>query len=402
MSTMKNPELRALIGWLLLCLVALGAAGFVFSRALNAQYQAEMDGHDAAVVGALVQAYPEREVDIMRQLTKAPDTAARQLGREALSKYNYQAASRAAGPLAFWLYAGLCVGVCLLAVCLCLSRIYRHIRRITRYLHQAAQGETPSPLLEAEEGDLGYLANESVKVVGALYHEAARSKDDQAALSRAISDISHQIKTPITSMTMLTDILLEQEVPDDQRAVFLQRLQAQLGRTKWLVDALLKLSKLDSGTVAMEKKEVSCQTLLEHCLLPLYPMIEQRGISYAESGEMNLCFWGDLSWTTEAVGNILKNCIEHTPEGGAVTVRASGNPLYTELLVCDTGEGIDPEDLPHLFERFYRGKNASPDSVGIGLALARSILEKQGAVVDVTSKQGQGSCFSLRFYHGVV
>lgn len=402
MSMLKNPELRALAGWLALCFLALGAAGFVFSRALNTQYQAEIEGHDAAVVGALVDAYPEKEVDIVRQLTKAPSAAARELGRATLAKYNYQAAGRVAGPLAFWLYAGLCVGACLLAVCLCLYRIYRHIRRITRYLHQAAQGQAPAPLLEAEEGDLGYLANESVKVVGALYHEAARSKDDQAALSRAISDISHQIKTPITSMTMLTDILMEQEVPEAQRAVFLQRLQAQLGRTKWLVDALLKLSKLDSGTVVMEKKEVSCQTLLEHCLLPLYPLIEQRGISYAVTGEVNLCFQGDLAWTTEAVGNIIKNCIEHTPKGGGVTVHASGNPLYTELCVRDTGEGIDPEDLPHLFERFYRGKNAAPDSVGIGLALARSILEKQGAVVDVTSTPGQGSCFSIRFYHGVV
>ena len=152
----------------------------------------------------------------------------------------------------------------------------------------------------------------------------------------------------------------------------------------------------------MERKAVSCQSLMEHCLLPLYPLMQQRQIRYRAKGQFNVCFTGDLFWMTEAVGNILKNCVEHTPPGGAVTVSAEGNPLYTELCIEDTGEGIYPEDLPHLFERFYRGKNASPDSVGIGLALSKSIIEKNGGIVDVKSQPGCGSRFSIRLYHGVV
>ena len=203
-------------------------------------------------------------------------------------------------------------------------------------------------------------------------------------------------------MTMLTDLLLEQPLDEAQRTVCLQRLTAQISRIKWLVDALLKLSKLDSGTITMERKTVSCQSLMEHCLLPLYPLMQQRQIRYQAKGQFNVCFTGDLFWMTEAVGNILKNCVEHTPPGGTVTVSAEGNPLYTELCIEDTGEGIDPEDLPHLFERFYRGKNASPDSVGIGLALSKSIIEKNGGIVDVKSRPGRGSRFSIRLYHGVV
>ena len=174
----------------------------------------------------------------------------------------------------------MCFLLSALISCVCLYKVYQKIHRITQYLHQAAKGETPSPLLEAEEGSFGYLANESTKVVHSLYRKATQSDEDKAALSRAISDISHQIKTPITSMTMLTDILLEQPVPEAQRVLFLQRIQAQLGRIKWLVDALLKLSKLDSGSVVMEKKTISCETLLEQCMLPLYPILQQRQITY--------------------------------------------------------------------------------------------------------------------------
>lgn len=402
MSFLKNPELRCYLRWMVVCLLVLLGLGFLFTGLLQAQYQDQILQHDAALLGILLQLYPEQETTLVSQLTKSADASSLQAGLSALNLYNYTPAEAVHAAPLFGLFTVLCFLLSALVSCVCLYKIYQKIHRITQYLHQAAKGETPSPLLEAEEGSFGYLANESTKVVHSLYRKASQSDEDKAALSRAISDISHQIKTPITSMTMLTDILLEQPVPETQRILFLQRIQAQLGRIKWLVDALLKLSKLDSGSVVMEKKTISCETLLEQCMLPLYPILQQRQITYLPSGQLNTCFVGDLSWMTEAVGNVIKNCIEHTPPHGKLYIQASGNPLYTELQIRDTGEGIDPEDIPHLFERFYRGKNASPDSVGIGLALSRSIIEQQNGVIDVSSTLKEGSCFPIRMYHGVV
>lgn len=401
MRFFKNPEIRSYLLWMLVSLCLLCVMGLFFSWQIQGHYQALLADRDAAAVGALVQAFPEQELSVVRQFTKQPDPSALETGRAVLAKYNYAAAPLAV-PVSFWLYAGICFVLFCTVSFICLARIFRKIRHITWYLQKAARDEPAAALLDCQEGELGYLSNESVKIARTLYHDAERSRSERAALSRAISDISHQIKTPITSMAMLTDLLLEQPLDETQRTVFLQRLTAQIARIKWLVDALLKLSKLDSGTIAMERKSVSCQSLMEHCLLPLYPMMQQRQIRYEAKGQFNVCFTGDLFWMTEAVGNILKNCIEHTPPGGAVTVSAEGNPLYTEICIEDTGEGIAPEDLPHLFERFYRGKNASPDSVGIGLALSKSIIEKNGGVVDVKSSPGLGSRFSIRMYHGIV
>ena len=306
-----------------------GWLGFLFTGLLQAQYQDQILQHDAALLGILLQLYPEQETTLVSQLTKSADASSLQAGLSALNLYNYTPAEAVHAAPLFGLFTVLCFLLSALVSCVCLYKIYQKIHRITQYLHQAAKGETPSPLLEAEEGSFGYLANESTKVVHSLYRKASQSDEDKAALSRAISDISHQIKTPITSMTMLTDILLEQPVPEAQRVLFLQRIQAQLGRIKWLVDALLKLSKLDSGSVVMEKKTISCETLLEQCMLPLYPILQQRQITYLPSGQLNTCFVGDLSWMTEAVGNVIKNCIEHTPPHGKLYIQASGNPLYT-------------------------------------------------------------------------
>lgn len=402
MRFFKNPEIRSYLLWMLASLCLLCVMGLFFSWQIQRHTQAILADHDAAAVGALVQAHPEQELSIVRQFTKQPDPATLEAGRAVLAKYNYTSARPLSVPVSFWLYAGGCFVLFCTAGLVCLAKIFRKIRHITWYLQKAARDEPAAALLDCQEGDLGYLSNESVRVARTLYHDAERSRNERTALSRAISDISHQIKTPITSMTMLTDLLLEQPLDEAQRTVFLQRLTAQISRIKWLVDALLKLSKLDSGTITMERKTVSCQSLMEHCLLPLYPLMQQRQIRYQAKGQFNVCFTGDLFWMTEAVGNILKNCVEHTPPGGTVTVSAEGNPLYTELCIEDTGEGIDPEDLPHLFERFYRGKNASPDSVGIGLALSKSIIEKNGGIVDVKSRPGRGSRFSIRLYHGVV
>ena len=180
----------------------------------------------------------------------------------------------------------------------------------------------------------------------------------------------------------------------------LKELTRLLSRVEWLIEALLKLARLDAGTVVMKQETVAWEHLIEKAMQPLAIPIElkEQTVHYDIQGS----FTGDLAWTAEAVGNILKNCMEHTPAEGTIWITAVENPLYTELEICDNGTGIAPEDLPHLFERFYKGKKSDKQSVGIGLALAKNIICHQGGRIQAGNHPEGGAVFTIRFYKSVV
>lgn len=161
---------------------------------------------------------------------------------------------------------------------------------------------------------------------------------------------------------------------------------------------MLKVSRIDAGAVRFRQERVCALDLVRRAAQPLEIAIELRGQSLSMDVPPDLPLWCDLQWTAEAVGNVLKNCVEHMPQGGTLTVRAAGNAIYTELIVEDDGAGIDPADLPHLFDRFYRGKNASPQSAGIGLALTRMILSAQGGTIRAENRAEGGARFMIRLY----
>ena len=173
-------------------------------------------------------------------------------------------------------------------------------------------------------------------------------------------------------------------------------------RIEWLVSSLLKLSKLDAGVAVMKKDPVNVRSLVEKAVSPLLIPMELKEQTLELEGGEGVYFIGDAHWTTEALINILKNCMEHTPCGGRLQVAWEGNPIYTQIRIADTGEGIPKEDLPHIFTRFYRGRNAHEDSVGIGLAMAKSIILQQNGDITADSYPGRGTTFSIRFYKTVV
>ena len=177
-------------------------------------------------------------------------------------------------------------------------------------------------------------------------------------------------------------------------------LRSLLARTDWLVETLLKISKLDAGTVVLGKEAVSVRELISRAAEPIaIPMdLRNQQLMVNCAGEQ---FRGDLIWTAEALGNILKNCMEHTPEGGTITVTAKETALFTQIIVEDTGSGFDPKDIPHLFERFYKGSNASQNSYGIGLALARTIVTAQNGSVQAMNGS-TGAKFVIKFYKQVI
>lgn len=277
-------------------------------------------------------------------------------------------------------------------------RRYRQMEKLSDYLKRIGRGDYSLDIRDNVEGELSILKNEIYKVTTRLREQAEYNLREKYYLADALSDISHQLKTPLTSMMVMTDLLKEEGLPPDKREEFTDTIRAQLIRIEWLVTSLLKLSRLDAGTIVLESRPVPAAEVIgraaQHLLIPM----ELKGIEFEVQGEENVTFPGDLSWSAEAFANILKNCMEHTPPGGRIRVMYEENHLYTVISVEDNGEGIAAEDLPHIFERFYKGKNAGADSVGIGLAMAYEIFAKEQGKIDVTSKEGEGTRFRVKFY----
>jgi len=200
---------------------------------------------------------------------------------------------------------------------------------------------------------------------------------------------------------MLTDLLMS-EPPEEMRAEFLERIRSQLNRMEWLVSSLLTLSKLDAGTITMKHESYPISSLIHRALDTLAIPIEARQLQITVNGDPEAEITGDLEWTAEALINILKNGIEHTPEHGSIDIRWESNPIYTRITISDSGIGIDPQDLPYIFNRFYKGKNAGKDSVGIGLAMAHELVKRQGGDITVTSSSETGTSFFITFYKKII
>lgn len=279
---------------------------------------------------------------------------------------------------------------------------YCEIQKLSGYLRQISSGDYSLDVRDNQEGELSILKNDIYKMTLRLSEQSSLLQQDKIKLTHAISDISHQLRTPLTSMTVMADLLSEPELPMEKRREFTSNIRTQLERIGWLVASLLKFSKIDAGTVQFKKEAIFVKHLVQKALEPVLIPMDIKEQTIAVEGEDGVRFTGDLNWTSEAVLNILKNCVEHTPSGGRIAISFAENVLFTEIIIADSGKGIPKEDLPHIFKRFYKGKNASEDSVGIGLALAQSIITSQNGDIEVKSAAGKGTQFHIKFYKQVV
>lgn len=291
-------------------------------------------------------------------------------------------------------------------VFLCLSIIRkrdldRQVRNLSISLRRVAAGDYSLDVRDNIEGELSILRNEIYKVTSMLAEQSSLYRDHQQQLASAIADISHQLKTPLTSLSMMADLLAGH--PDEEKkAEFVYNIQTQVKRMKWLLSSLLKLSKIDAGTAVFHKERIQVAQLIRKAAAPYEIAMEIKGIDFQLQGSEEVTFIGDENWSNEAMTNLLKNALEHVQEGGKICVRFTENSLYTEIIVSDNGKGIAKEDLPYIFKRFYRGKNAASESVGIGLAMVKSIVCEQNGSITVQSKEGAGTAFLLKFYKGIV
>lgn len=277
---------------------------------------------------------------------------------------------------------------------------YRKIASLATDINSVLHGNNAISLENYTEGELGILHSEIYKMTIRLREQQQKLMSDKAYLADSIADISHQIRTPLTSINLLVQFLSEPNLTDERRQQLTHELYGLLSRIEWLITTLLKISKLDAGTVQFKEERVSMATLINKSCAPLLVPIELRGQELGIKAEGD--FIGDVSWTCEAIGNIVKNCMEHTPEGGKIEIEASENALYTEIVIKDNGTGIAKEDMPHIFERFYKGKDSDDKSFGVGLALARMIITSQKGTVKAENRKPTGAMFSIRFYKGTV
>lgn len=280
------------------------------------------------------------------------------------------------------------------------KRRYKNLNDLNDYLSLVCKGIYDMNIDDNTEGELSILKNNLYKVITLLQSQNEYLKNDKLYLADSIADISHQLKTPLTSMMVMCELLENEENPD-KRQEFVAVINNQLSKMKWLITNILKISKLDADATEFKREEVSISKVLDDSLKPFVLTAELKNIAI-QNGANDFVFNGDESWTVEAVSNIVKNCLEHTNDGGKIIIASDSTNLYNKLTISDNGCGIAEEDLPHIFERFYHGKNSSKESVGIGLALAKTVFEKENASVSVESEQGRGSVFEIRFYKSIV
>ena len=375
------------------------AAGTIFTAAffLHTYRQIAFE-HISALCETILANVPEAEPQLLAALKEYHSLTEEKLkGNDYLEKYGYRAddfcydfpPDTVLFPILFFL-----VTACAFAAAIFLFRRKnrKRIADLTAYLEQVNIG-AGGTLVQTQEDEYSHLQDEIYKTVTSLYQTREMAVAAKKNFAENLANIAHQLKTPITS-AFLSLQLMEKEVP----GTYAEQVRQQLKRLNRLEESLLMLSKIDAGTLPLKREKVDLYTVLNLASDNLNDLLRNNHITVDIPENGCIEFLGDLEWTMEALINLIKNCMEHSKPGGVVHCEYSGNPLYVEIRVWDDGAGFDKEDLPHLFDRFYRGRCAALDGIGIGLALARSIFELQNGTITARNLQTGGACFEIRIY----
>ena len=408
MRILSNPEIKKYnISIIALFLITIILSIFINTLNLNI-IKADVIQNNQAIVGNIVSKYPELEKDIVSVITQAKNKENTDLGAKVLQKYNYDSSTNLSQEPIVQnnIYKMLKINILFITfVFICLItisfyffiKIYRDIKDMTDYVYHSSEGREYEMKNKNQEGQIGLLKTEIMKMTTVLKEKVALLHSEKIFLNDTISDISHQLKTPMTSLMLLTDLMYN-DLDKEKKIEFLDRTNAQLSRMDWLIKSMLKLSKLEAKVIDFKTDKVNINELIKRSISPLLVPIELRNISLNINGDKEASYTGDIEWSSEALSNIIKNCIEHTKEGGTLDITYEENPIYSEIIIKDNGEGIDKDDIQNIFKRFYKGKNSKSDSVGIGLAMAKSIIESQNGDIYVKSKKNRGSEFHITFH----
>lgn len=278
------------------------------------------------------------------------------------------------------------------------QRRNKKIEQLIQYMEQIMQKNYELKIENNTEDELTHLRNELYKITILLKEQADTEQKERKQLSKSISDISHQLKTPLTSISIMLDNMIENPSMEEKtKEQFIHEIRRQIEWINWLVISLLKLSRLDANVEIFQQEEIKIEELIQNTIQNLAIPIEIKNQEIIVQGDKNAKIIGDYKWQLEAITNVVKNAIEHTPENKKIWITLEENSLFTKIVIKDEGPGIAKEDIKHIFKRFYKGKNSSENSIGIGLALAKSIIEKQNGYISCYSKLKEGTVFEIKY-----
>ena len=279
---------------------------------------------------------------------------------------------------------------------------YRSIARLSNQIDLVLHNADRLDLDELEEGELSILHSEITKMLLRIREQNEALKNEKMHLADSLADIAHQLRTPLTSAN-LTLSLLEKNPDENERRAFIRETEELLVRMDWLITSLLKLSRMDAGVVVFQLEPVVVNDLISAALRPLlipmelHGIVVQREVRADAKTAFPVIVQGDPGWLAEAVQNILKNCMESAGDHGTIAIVCTDTVLFTEITIHDSGAGFEKEALPHIFERFYSGKSANTAGYGIGLALCRMIIIRQGGTITAKNHPQGGAVFTIRF-----
>ena len=278
-----------------------------------------------------------------------------------------------------------------------INKIYNKIRKLSIYANDILNNKYNMDIREYSEGDISNLKNDLYKMTIKLKEQNELSLKDKIYLQDTLSDISHQLKTPLTSMYVINELLYDDKLDKSLKKELLNKSKKGLERIEWLITSLLKMSRLDSGSEKLIFEEVKLINIINKTIEPIRIPLELKNINLNVSCSNDIKVNVDVNWTTEALINILKNAMEHTLENGNINIVCSDNPLYTMISISDDGCGISKKDLPHIFERFYKGMS-NKESIGIGLNMSKKIIESENGNISVKSKENEGTTFIIKLF----
>ncbi len=407
---LKNSEVKKLLitNLLTLCLSIL----FCFILGINSFniYKKELIKNNSNMIGTIIKNHPELESEIINNLMENGFSNS-EYGLEVLNRYGLDDA-KYLDYLAnnhklrnnLLMYNIIVIVFIFTSYFIIhyifLKKQYDKINKIDKYLDNILNNNYNFDIRDYMEGDISNLKNDIYKVTVRLKEQNELSLKNKRALEDTLADISHQIKTPLTSMNVINDILIDNELDHKSQIEFLNKNRNQLERIEWLVTTLLKISRLDSGTVILKKEKVNIKELIDKTIEPIKILAELKRITIETKINSNY-FYLDFNWTVEALTNILKNACEHTSNNGKISIEVLDNPLYLNIKITDTGVGMSKEEQKHIFERFYKGAH-NKDSIGIGLNMAKKVIDLQNGSIDCISDKNVGTTFDIKFYKKVI
>lgn len=407
MGKLGKETKTLLIAITAICLVSFLLAGGI-ATLLAKNFQQELLLHDYGVAGHLLNNESELSISAF---TSQPNENDIERGRAALASIGYDETTsmrflpavqiyRNQTMFSVFLLLVFLFGAIYLSLFLYLRRQHKAFSNAENTIRQFLDGNTTSRIECSQAGDwysLFHAINEMATILSA---HAENQRQTKEFLQDIISDVSHQIKTPLSALKMYHEIIESHK--DDATTVssFTEKSQRESKRMEDVIYTLLKLARLDAGIIQMEKTPENLSVLMQDVLERFETWAEREHKTITLSGKEDVVLSCDALWVSEAIGNIVKNALEHTENGGHIGVKWSQSPLMTQIEISDDGKGIHPEDLYNIFKRFYRSRFSSDvHGIGLGLPLAKSIVEAHGGTISVTSSLGAGTTFTLNFFN---